>query len=322
MELRKALVLDAVAETERISGWIRAFLGDVKRRGAVVGLSGGIDSSVTAALCVRAIGNRRVFGVLMPESDSSPESLELGRLVADTLGITSTIEDISGILRGAGCYERRDAAIRTVIPAYGEGYKCKIVLPSAVAGRYQLFSIIVRSPDGAETAARLPLEAYLTIVAATNFKQRARTMIEYFHADRLNYAVAGTPNWVEYDQGFFVKNGDGAADFRPIAHLFKSQVYQLAEYVGIPARVQERPPTTDTYSLEQSQEEFFFNLPHEKMDMAIYARDHGIKPAEAGSQIGFSEDQMRCVFNMIDSKRLASRYLQMPPRMLEEVCQC
>src|ERR1017187_3689313 len=111
MELRKALVLDAVAETERISGWIRAFLGDVKRRGAVVGLSGGIDSSVTAALCVRAIGNRRVFGVLMPESDSSPESLELGRLVADTLGITSTIEDISGILRGAACYERRDAEI-------------------------------------------------------------------------------------------------------------------------------------------------------------------------------------------------------------------
>ncbi|HID76284.1 MAG TPA: NAD(+) synthase, partial [Planctomycetaceae bacterium] len=232
-----ALRIDAARETERIRAAIRHQLrGQLRRKGLVVGLSGGVDSSVAAALCVRAVGAQRVLGLLMPERESSPDSLQLGRLVAERLGIRYVVEDITGVLEAAGCYQRRDEAIRSVLPEYRSGYRCKIVLPSLLDGRrWRLFSVVIQSPEGAVQRARLPLEAYQALVAATNFKQRARKMMEYYHADRLHYAVVGTPNRLEYDQGFFVKNGDGAADLKPIAHLYKTHVYQLAAFLGVPA---------------------------------------------------------------------------------------
>lgn len=315
------LKLDAEREIIRITDSIRRTVGEqFKRKGAVVGLSGGIDSSVVAALCVRALGKGRVLGIFMPEADSSDDSLTFGRLVADALGIQALVEDISPILKGAGCYRRRDEAIKAVIPHYTETYKSKIVLSSVLSGReYRVFSVVVEAPDGTQTKARLSAEAYLGVVAATNFKQRVRKMIEYYHADRLNYAVAGTPNRLEYDQGFFVKNGDGSADFKPIAHLYKTQVYQLAAHLGIPLEIQRRPPTTDTYSLQQSQEEFYFSLPYDKMDVCMYAKNHGVEPADVAPVIGLTPQQVTSVFKDIDAKRLATRYLQAPPVLVEKV---
>ena len=255
-----ALDIDPGTETERIAEAVRdQVFNRLRRKGAVLGISGGIDSSVTAALCVRALGPDRVLGVFMPERDSSSDSLSLGRMLAEHLGIDTVLEDVAEVLEAAGCYRRRDEAIRSVFPDYGPQHKSKIVLPDLLQGpSYRVFSVVIESPAGEVRRKRLPLEAYQQIVAATNFKQRVRKMMEYYHADRLRYAVAGTPNLLEFDQGFFVKNGDGAADFKPIAHLYKSQVYQLAEYLDIPETIRKRPPTTDTYSLEQSQEEFFF----------------------------------------------------------------
>jgi NAD+ synthase len=312
MNLPAALKIDPAAVCDRICTGIQEFLRDMRRRGAVLGISGGVDSAVVAALCVRALGKERVLGLYMPEADSSADSLRLGREVAGQLGISTELEEITPILEAAGCYRRRDAAIRTVIPEYESSYQCKIVLPNLMdGGPYQIFSVIVRSPEGVETRARLPLEAYLTIVAATNFKQRTRKMIEYYHADRLNYAVAGTPNRLEYDQGFFVKNGDGAADFKPIAHLLKTQVYQMAEYLGVPEEIRLRPPTTDTYSLQQSQEEFYFALPYDKMDMAIYARDNGVSAADLAEYIGTTVEQAEKAYSIIDAKRKAARYLHL-----------
>lgn len=315
------LKLDAEQEIARITDSIRRTVGEqFKRKGAVVGLSGGIDSSVVAALCVRALGKGRVLGIFMPEADSSDDSLTFGRLVADALGIQALVEDISSILKGAGCYRRRDEAIKAVIPHYNETYKSKIVLPSVLSGgEYRVFFVVVEAPDGTQTKARLSAEAYLGVVAATNFKQRVRKMIEYYHADRLNYAVAGTPNRLEYDQGFFVKNGDGSADFKPIAHLYKTQVYQLAAHLGIPLEIQRRPPTTDTYSLQQSQEEFYFSLPYDKMDVCMYAKNHGVAPADVAPVIGLTPQQVTSVFKDIDAKRLATRYLQTPPVLVEKV---
>jgi NAD+ synthase len=305
------LHLDAEAETERITRWIReTVFHRLRRKGAVIGVSGGIDSSVAAFLCARALGNDRIQLLFMPEADSSPDSLHLGRMVADALHAKSALEDISPILTGARCYERRDDAIRLVVPEYGPGYKCKIVLPGLLdAGRYAIFSVVVQSPDGNTKKVRLTPEAYLGIVAATNFKQRARKMMEYYYADLLQYAVAGTPNLLEYDQGFFVKNGDGAADFKPIAHLYKSQVYQLAAYLGVPEEIQRRPPTTDTYSLEQSQEEFYFTLPYEQMDLCLYGKDHGLSAADLAHTGGLTETLVERAYQMIESKRKVARYL-------------
>lgn len=292
----------------------------LRRKGAVVALSGGIDSSVTAALCVRALGKERVFGLLLPESDSSPDSLRLGRVLADSLGVDSAVEDITPILEGARCYERRDQAIRSLIPEYGPGYKSKIVLPEMAEGsRYPIFSVVVQSPEGVIKKARLTAETYLAIVAAVNFKQRTRKMLEYYYADLLNYAVAGTPNRLEYDQGFFVKNGDGAADFKPIAHLYKTQVYALGRHLGIPAEIQTRPSTTDTYSMPQSQEEFYFALPNELMDLCLYGRNHGVEPGHVAQAIGLPAETVTRVYAMIDSKRRATQYLHTPALLVEAI---
>jgi len=308
------LRIDPAKEVDRIATAVRdQVLTQFKRKGAIVGVSGGVDSSVVAALCVRALGKDRVVALFMPESESAAENLELGRTLTDRLGILPIVEDITPILEGSGCYRRRDEAIRSVVPEYGDGYKCKITLPNLLADdRYAVFSVVVQSPSGETKKVRLPLHAYLGILAASNFKQRARKMIEYYHADRLNFAVAGTPNRLEYDLGFFVKGGDGAADFKPIAHLYKSQVYQLAEYLDIPEEIRRRPPTTDTYSLPQSQEEFYFSMPLDQMDLCLYGREHSMEPGELAPVVGLTEDQVKRAYGMIDSKRKNARYLHLP----------
>lgn len=315
------LILDAEQEVDKICSRIRDGLKThLKRRGLVIGLSGGIDSSVTAALAVKAIGPDRVFGLEMPERHSAKETTSLSRSVIDHLGIESQRFDISPILEAIGFYRLYDEAVRLAIPGYGAGWKSKIVISSIFEHQgFSLLSVVAQTPDGETVTERLPLKPYLEIVAATNFKQRTRKMLEYYHADRLNFAVAGTPNRLEYDQGFFVKLGDGAADLKPIAHLYKTQVYQLAEYLGIPEEVRKRPPTTDTYSLAQGQDEFYFSLPYREMDLCLYGKNHGLDPSEVANAIGLKPDQVQKVYVDIDTKRATTRYLHMKPLLMEEV---
>jgi NAD+ synthase len=315
------LAIDAEATIDRIVQTLREQVrGVLRKRGGVLGLSGGIDSSVCAALAVRALGRDRVVGLLMPERDSSDDSLRLGQMLASHLGIPTLIEHIGPTLAGAGCYTRQVDAIRGLVPDYGEGWKCKITLPSILQGnRLNVFYLTTQSPSGEITTLRLPVAAYLQLVAATNMKQRTRKMLEYYHADRLNYAVVGTPNRLEYDQGFFVKQGDGMADVKPIAHLYKSQVYALAAALGVPAEIRSRPPTTDTYSMAQTQEEFYFALPYEKMDLCLYALNHGIAAEEVAAALGATAAQIESVYRDIESKRRATRYLHLPPLVIAPV---
>jgi NAD+ synthase len=292
----------------------------LRRRGAVIGLSGGVDSSVVCMLCARALGPDRVQGLFTPERASADESLELGRLIADAAGVRSELVPIAPVLQAAGCYRFQAEAVRRVIPEYDETWAMKLVLPSLLeSDRLNVFSVVAQAPDGRQLRARLPSDAYLQLVAATNMKQRVRKQTEYFYADRLNYAVAGTPNRLEYDQGFFVKNGDGAADFKPIAHLYKTQVYALAEYLGVPEEIRRRPPTTDTYSLPQTQEEFYFALPYDRMDLCLYAKNHDVPAAEVAASLGLTIEQVERVYRDIDAKRRATAYLHYPPQLVEPV---
>ena len=317
---KHVLELDLEAEVQRIIGFLQRSTAELKRKGLVVGVSGGIDSSTCLALAARALGPHRVVGLLMPERDSSGKSIELGRSVCEAVGVPFEVEELSPILAAAGCYRRRDEAIRSVFPEYNEDYKQKIVIPTIEdRERITFFSIVIQSPSGETKKARLPLKAYLQVVAATNFKQRTRAMMEYYHADRLNYAVVGTPNRLEYDQGFFVKGGDGLADIKPIAHLYKSQVYAMARHLGLPDKVCSSVPTTDTYSLEQGQDEFYFALPYDKMDLLLYAFNHDVPPAEAGAPLGLSAEQASWVYRDIQIKRRTTRYLHLPPVLVEEL---
>lgn len=283
-------------------------------------MSGGIDSSVVASLCVRALGSDRVFGLMLPERDSSSDALRLGRSLAVHLGIPHMVEDIAPVLEAYGCYRRQDEAIREVFPEYTDGWKSKLVLPPLLEGdRLNIIHLVVVDADGIERRSRMPTPAYLQMVAATNFKQRTRKALEYYHADRLNYAVAGTPNLLEYDQGFFVKLGDGAADIKPIAHLYKSQVFALATELGVPDEIRARTPTTDTFSMPQTQEEFYFALPYRDMDLCLWAADHEVPAATVADVMGLTTDQVDRVYRDIEAKRRMARYLHHVPRPIEPV---
>ncbi|MER8376510.1 NAD(+) synthase [Mesorhizobium sp. M1396] len=315
-----ALTLDNAAETDRIVAGLREQLRGMRKRGLVLGLSGGIDSSVSVALAARAVGAKNVFCLFMPESDSDPDSLRLGRLAAETFGVEAIVEDIGPTLHAMGCYERRDAFIRKLVPEYGPGWASKIVIANSLAGEgYNISSLVVQDPEGRQTKLRMSPAVYLGIVAATNMKQRTRKQIEYYHADRLNFAVLGTPNRLEYDQGFFVKNGDGAADVKPIAHLYKSQVYALAAHLGIPEEICRRAPTTDTYSLEQTQEEFYFSLPYDRMDICLFGLNNGLSAVEVGAAAKLTTVEVERVWADIAAKRRATRYLHLGPQLVRPV---
>jgi len=315
------LKLDGDAEIDRITSGIRTALAKtLRRRGLVVGISGGIDSSVTAALCVRAVGRDKVIGLQMPERNSAEETLGLSGLLADHLGIPRTAVDITPILEAVGYYDKYDAAVREAVPGYGLGWRSKIVVSETAEDKaYTFFSIVAESPDGREVRQRLALGSYLAVVASTNFKQRIRKMLEYYHADLHNYAVAGTPNRLEYDQGFFVKLGDGAADIKPIAHLYKSQVYELARVLGLPEPIIGRSPTTDTYSLPQGQDEFFFAVPYDVMDLCLYGKNNGFSPEEVAPAAGLSPGRVRAIYQDIDRKRSTTRYLHLSPVLVGPV---
>jgi NAD+ synthase len=314
------LDMDAAQVIDRICNRLREILSrELSRRGLVVAMSGGIDSSACASLAVAALGADKVFGLLLPERDSSGFSTARGKQLAEHLGIRYEIQDIAPALEAIGCYRWRDEAIRRVFPQYGDNWKNKIAIAGGIEGRINHFQLIVQSPDGETLRERLGIKEYLQIVAATNYKQRVRKAVEYFHADRLNYAVVGTPNRLEYDQGFFVKNGDGSADVKPIAHLYKSQVYALARHMKLPKEICSAVPTTDTYSLEQGQDEFYFALPYEQMDLALWAYNHGRSPAALARALRIAPERATYLYRDIEAKRRTTRYLHAAPALIEDV---
>jgi NAD+ synthase len=312
------LAIDCATEAQRIAARLRDVVGKrFHRRGIVVALSGGVDSAVCAALAVLALGPSKVFGLQLPEREGSGRGTELGRRVAQQLGIECQMHDLTPILEAIGCYERRDEAIRRVLPEYRDDWKNKLVIAGGLSGHFNFFKLVVQAPDGRTFGTRIPHPEYLQVVAAQNYKQRIRKTIEYYHADRLNFAVVGTPNRLEYDQGFFVKNGDGSADVKPIAHLYKTQVYALARHLGLPEEICTARPTTDTYSLPQGQDEFFFSLPYGQMDLALWAHDHRVPATALAAALGIAENQAEFIYRDIEAKRHAAVYLHIPPVLIE-----
>lgn len=314
------LQLDWETEANRVATRMRETVATVlRKRGLVIAISGGIDSSVSLALAVRALGAQRVLGLILPEKDSSDDSARRATELAEHLGVETITQNIAPTLEAIGCYKWRDEAVRRTLPGYGDGWRMKIVISGGIEGRVNSFHIVAIDPSGQEHRQRLGLSEYLQIVAATNFKQRVRKTLEYFHADRLNYAVVGTPNRLEYDQGFFVKNGDGSADVKPIAHLYKSQVYAMARHLKLPERVCLAVPTTDTYSLSQGQDEFYFALPYRDMDLALWALNHGVAAQELARVLSIDTAKAEAIYADIETKRRTTKYLHMSPVLMEAI---
>jgi NAD+ synthase len=277
------------------------------RRGAVVAVSGGVDSGVVAALCVRGLGPEHVLLLRLPERDSEPGSADLGEELARALGAPSVEQRITEALEALGCYAWRDAAIRALFPDYEPGWRHKLV--RSAPGGVIVFSLVVERPDGTVERRRLPAEPYKLLLAASNMKQRIRKLLEYSWADRLGYAVIGTPNLLEYDQGFFVKGGDGLADVKPIARLYKGEVYELARELGLPAGIATREPTTDTFSLPQGQDEFYFGHPLDRMDVLLWGRNRGLPGHALAPLTGLPPEDVEVAYREIERRREATAYL-------------
>lgn len=310
-------ITDIEAKVETITKKLKEDIVMVlKRKGAVVGISGGIDSSVTLALTVKALGAQNVLGIMMPEKDSNKESKELASMLAKQFAVETIEENISMALEGLGSYKRRDEAVAAIFPEYDPlDFTMKISInPKGINQNLPpVFSITIIDKNGSAKSKLLPAKEYLQIVAASNFKQRCRMSMLYYHAERKYYAVVGTPNKHEVEQGFFVKYGDGGADLMPIGNLYKTQVYQLAEYLNIPKEIIERIPTSDTYSAEQTQEEFFFQLPFKEMDLIWYGYENGYEPEEVGKALGKTGEEIRSIYTNFRRKQKTTEYLRMAP---------
>ena len=313
---RHSLNINVVQETDRLVEYLRHSVHEkLHRQGAIVGISGGIDSSVVLALCAKAFGPERVVGILLPEQESSPESAELAHKPAAQFGVGTVTEDISEALAGAGCYRRRDEAIKRMFPDFSAGWKAKIVLAGNLLEQAALnvFRLTVTNPQGHEFSKRLPVHEFAQIVAASNFKQRLRMSMLYYHAEARNYAVIGTANKNEHALGFFVKHGDGGVDIQLIGHLFKTQVYQLAKHLNIPEVIQRRTPTTDTYPGGSTQEEFFYRVPFDILDAVWLGHERGLPPDEIAQALDLSAEQVQRIVADIASKQRATSYLRLSP---------
>ena len=317
MNFRKdSINIDPVKVAEEITSKLKENVTKkLKKRGAVVGISGGIDSSVVLALCAKTFGPERVLGIMMPENDSNPDSLELAKKLSAKFNTKYVVENMTEAVAGFGCYKRRDEAIKNVFPEFNSNYKAKIILPTNLMEKETLnvFHLTIIAPDGKEKSERIPLKEYLQIVAASNFKQRSRMCMLYYHAESRNYAVIGTGNKNEHEQGFFVKYGDGGADIKPIAHLFKTQVFQLAEYLDVPEEIRERTPTTDTYSAEQTQEEFFYRVPFDILDRVWFGWEKGVPAEDIASALGLSKENVESIIHDTQRKIRTTEYLRMEP---------
>ncbi len=313
------LKVDCRNEVERICSFIQQQVREMKRDGIVIGLSGGIDSALSAAICVKALSKEKVFGLILPEKESNPVSAEYATKHAKELGIETETIDITPTLEAFGTYAKRDNAIKKVFPEYNDNYKSKITLPANLLARdaFNFFTLKIDDGKGNIKSARLDKKTLNGIVAATDSKQRTRMMHLYYYAEKMNYIVCGTTNKTETLEGFFVKYGDGGVDIEPIAHLYKTQVYQLSEHLAVIREIIERAPSPDTFSFQVSDEEFYFRIPYAELDLLLYAWENNIPVEDVCKTMSLTGEQVQRAKRDFDAKYNATKHLRHLPPALE-----
>lgn len=316
---RAILDIEPSDEAARIARFIREVtLKNFKRKGAVVGLSGGIDSAVVGELCVRALGKERVLGLLLPEKEANPVSLSYGQKQAAKMGVKTVETDITDCLASLKVYENRNEVIRAVFPEFDDDYKFHVSLPQNLLQKNRLnyHAITIEDGEGNRQTKRISAREWMQISACQNMKQRSRMLQLYYQAEKNNYLVAGTTNKTEVAQGFFVKFGDGGVDIEPIAHLYKTQVYQLAGHLGVIDEIMNRAPSPDTYSLPVTDKEFYFCLDYEILDLLLYAYQNDVPLDEISAATGLDGMQIERVFRDFAAKERATWHLrEMPGRL-------
>ncbi len=314
------LKIDPVDTTEKLSQFIKQeVFSNLKRKGAIIGISGGVDSAVCAALSARALGLDNVLGVVLPEKESDPNSKVLAKKLADQLSIKSEYIDITSILSSLGVYSVREAIVKKLFPEFDSSYRYRLILPQNLLekNRFNIYFLEIQNNRGRRFSRRLNAQDYRKMIAATDMKQRTRMMMLYYYAEMNHYAVVGTTNRSEMMQGFFVKYGDGGVDLEPLAHLYKTQVYQLASYLEIPKEIIKRNPSPDTFNLEVSDKEFYFCLPYDLVDSFLYAYENKLKLDELQNGLTLDREAIQRGLDEVDKKFKATKYLRKMPATFE-----
>jgi NAD+ synthase len=290
-----------------------------RRKGVIIGLSGGIDSACMVSVAVHAMGKEKVVGLILPERESNPISREYAIKHAQDLGIEFRDTDISPTVDSVVEYTWRDEYIKKIIPEYEPGYKYNITLPTDLLERdaFSFYNLQVQKPNGDIMKKRLNLEEFRTITSFANIKIRARMLHLYAEADRRSLVVAGTTNRTEYILGDFCKYGDGGTDIEPFSHLYKNQIYQLAEYLKVIPEIVNRQPSPDTFSLPVSDQEFFFRIPFDKLDYLLYAWEHNVSIEETAKVLDLSEVAVKRAYKDFTSKTNTTAHLREMPYELK-----
>jgi len=316
---KSVLNIDVQSEITRICDFIRVMtFKNFKRKGAVIGLSGGVDSAVVGELCVRALEKDKVLGLFLPEKESNPISMQYGSKQAAKMGVEAIKVNITQHLESLGLYEKRNEAIKDLFPEFDESYKFHVTLPQNLLEKDRLnyHSITIEDKKGERETKRISASDWLAISSWQNMKQRMRMIQLYRYAEKNNYIVAGTTNKSEVAQGFFVKFGDGGVDIEPIAHLYKTQLYQLARHLGVIDEIINRDPSPDTYSLPVSDKEFYFCVDYELLDVLLFAYENEVPAVQVSAGTGLTLEQVERIFRDFKSKERATWHLrEMPPTL-------
>ena len=312
---KNILKLDCEKEALRICNFIKQQVREMHRDGIIIGISGGVDSALSASLSVKTLGKDKVFGLILPEKESNPVSADYAKKQADKLGIKTELIDITTTLENFGTYVKRDEVIRSIFPEYNSSYKSKITLPADLLDRdaYNFFTLIIDNEKGDVKTARLNKDNLNGIVAATNTKHRTRMMHLYYYAEKMNFLECGTTNKTEVLEGDFVKYGDGGVDIEPLAHLYKTQVFELAKHLGVIQEIIDRTPSPDTFSFPVSDEEFYFRIPFGKLDLLLYAWRNNIGISKVCKVMDLEEKQVKRAFRDFTGKYNTTKHLRCMP---------
>jgi len=285
-------------EPEKISlsleNFIREYTEKLEREGAILGLSGGVDSAVVAALCMRALGPKKTLALIMPEKDSKKEHTKDALNFARELEIEAKLIDITPYLEELGIYK-----LFPLDKLLSLG-KLKGAL---VKKAYRFYERKTGKIPFLESLSGFKDKEYSSYLAKGNayyrVKHRLRMILLYLYGEMENRLMVGAANKSEYKIGYFVKHGcDDATDIMPLLNLYKTQVRELARYLNIPARIIEKPPSPDVMPGLTNDEEVI-RISYEKMDLILLALEKNWKVLDIVKVLGIEKDEVIYIKNLI-----------------------
>ena len=286
---------------------------NLQKSGSVIGLSGGIDSAVTAALCERALGSDKVLGIILPEIESDATSVKDAEEIAKKFNIKTELIDITPILDSFEVYQTKEKIIREKFPDFNPNCKYRIAVPSNINNSAGMPFLEIRDEKNNTHKLKISSSEFLTITAATSIKHRVRMTMLYFYAEKNNFSVIGTTNKSEYLQGYFVKYGDGGSDIEPLVNLYKSHVYQLGKTLDIPHNIMSKDASPDVWSFKTNDEEFFFSVPYEIVDLILYSRENNLSGKDIHKISNLPIDKIEKLKQIQNQKQIKSQHMREMP---------